>query len=297
MALITADRVYETSVTTGAGAYTLAGAKNATYQAFSAVAANGDTAYYTAFDNANGGWEIGLGTWGTGGTLTRTTVIASSNANAAVSWAAGTREIFLTETAKTLTLLATLTNASVSIASAATTDIGVQNTANVEISGTTTITSFGTNYNGPRFLRFTGALVLTHSTALNLPGAANITTAVGDTAIAIPNQGASGWNVVNYQFTTAQTVSSVVASRALGTTYTNTTNKPIEIGVTATGTSGQTAGLSLTIAGVLWQQSNTEFISGQASVVCVTGRVYPGETYVVSNTAFAPASVTWAERR
>lgn len=89
------------------------------------------------------------------------------------------------------------------LASGATTDIGGQNSMFVEITGTTTITSLGSNYNGPRFLRFTGALTLTHNaTALNLPGAANITTAAGDTAIAIPNQALNGWNVVNYQLAT-----------------------------------------------------------------------------------------------
>ena len=87
-------------------------------------------------------------------------------------------------------------SAPVTLASAATTDIGGQNSIFVEISGTTGITSLGTNYNGPRFLRFTGALLLTHNaTTLNLPGAANITTAAGDTAIAIPNQALNGWNV------------------------------------------------------------------------------------------------------
>lgn len=88
----------------------------------------------------------------------------------------------------------------VQLASGATTDIGGQNSMFVEITGTTTITSFSTNYNGPRFLRFTGILALTHNaTTLNLPGAANITTAAGDTAIAIPNQAGNGWNVVNFQ--------------------------------------------------------------------------------------------------
>jgi hypothetical protein len=96
MSLITADRVYETSTTTGTGAYTLAGAKGTTFQAFSAVAANNDTAYYAAFDTVNGGWEVGLGTWGTSNILTRTTILKSSNANAAVSWVAGTRDVFLT---------------------------------------------------------------------------------------------------------------------------------------------------------------------------------------------------------
>ena len=85
----------------------------------------------------------------------------------------------------------------VTLASAATTDIGAQNALAVEITGTTTITSFGTSYNGPRFLRFTGALILTHNaTTLNLPGAANITTVAGDTAIAYPNTTGNGWNVV-----------------------------------------------------------------------------------------------------
>lgn len=99
MALIIADRVYETSTTTGTGTYTLAGAKSTAHQAFSAVCANADTVYYAAFDTTNGGWEIGLGTWATGGNLARTTVHKSSNANAAVNWGAGTREIILTVSA------------------------------------------------------------------------------------------------------------------------------------------------------------------------------------------------------
>jgi hypothetical protein len=88
----------------------------------------------------------------------------------------------------------------VQLASAATTSIGAQNSLFVEITGTTGITSFGTTYEGPRFLRFTGALTLTHNaTTLNLPTAANITTAAGDTALAVPNFAGNGWNVVAYQ--------------------------------------------------------------------------------------------------
>ena len=91
------------------------------------------------------------------------------------------------------------------IASATTTDIGAQNTAFLRVTGTTTITGFGTNYNGPRFLRFAGALTLTHGSALVLPGGANITTAAGDVAVAIPKATtgtADGW-VVLYQATTS----------------------------------------------------------------------------------------------
>ncbi len=107
----------------------------------------------------------------------------------------------------------------VTLVSASTTDIGAQSSLSVEISGTTTITSFGTAYNGPRFLRFTGALVLTHASALNLPGAANITTAAGDTALAIPNLALTGWNVVAYQRNVAPgsaSALSVTGSTAFG---------------------------------------------------------------------------------
>ena len=87
------------------------------------------------------------------------------------------------------------------VASAATTDIGSANSLYVQITGTTTITSFGTVYTGPRFVRFAGALTLTHNaTTLILPGAANITTAAGDTCVVVPsgNPG-TGWRVLAYQ--------------------------------------------------------------------------------------------------
>lgn len=90
------------------------------------------------------------------------------------------------------------------IASAATTDIGAIRTNFLTVTGTTTITSFGTNYNGPKMLKFTGALLLTYNaTTLVLPTAANITTAAGDTCIAIPKSTASGtadgWQIIAYQ--------------------------------------------------------------------------------------------------
>ena len=91
MALQHDSLIFETTTTTGTGAYTLAGAKSG-YRAFSAVCANGDTIRYVARMGSD--YEIGLGTWGTGGVLTRTLVIASSNANAAVSWGAGTKNIY-----------------------------------------------------------------------------------------------------------------------------------------------------------------------------------------------------------
>lgn len=92
-------------------------------------------------------------------------------------------------------------SAEADVASAATCDIGGANTPFVRITGTTTITSFGTSYNGPRFIRFAGALTLTHnSSTLILPDGASITTAAGDTCVVSPiGSPGSGWQVLAYQ--------------------------------------------------------------------------------------------------
>lgn len=95
MSHIVADRVKETSTTTGTGALSLAGAVSG-YRAFSAVCANGDTCFYAIAHQSAAEWEIGLGTWATGNSLTRTTVLASSNSGSAVSLSAGTKDVFLT---------------------------------------------------------------------------------------------------------------------------------------------------------------------------------------------------------
>ena len=94
MPLIVADRVQETTNTTGTGAYTLGGAVVG-FQTFAAAVSNTDTVYYSVTDDVN--FEVGLGTYASsGGTITRTTVFASSNSDAAVNWSAGTKNIFLT---------------------------------------------------------------------------------------------------------------------------------------------------------------------------------------------------------
>lgn len=93
MAFITADRVKETTTTTGTGAVTLAGAATG-FRTFGSVMANADTCYYSISGGSE--WEVGVGTWNTGGTLTRTTILASSNANAVVTLSAGTKDVYLT---------------------------------------------------------------------------------------------------------------------------------------------------------------------------------------------------------
>jgi hypothetical protein len=93
MALVLKDRVKETSTTTGTGTLTLAGASSG-YQSFAAVG-NGNTTYYTITDPATGDWEVGIGTYTSSGTtLSRTTILSSSNAGSAVNFTAGTKDVF-----------------------------------------------------------------------------------------------------------------------------------------------------------------------------------------------------------
>jgi hypothetical protein len=95
MALVLKDRVKETTSTTGTGAISLGGAV-ANFQAFSAVLSDADTTYYAIIDVTNSDYEIGLGTYSSGGnTLARTTILESSNGGSAVSFGAGSKNVFI----------------------------------------------------------------------------------------------------------------------------------------------------------------------------------------------------------
>lgn len=93
MALVLKDRVKETSTTTGTGTFTLAGASTG-FQAFSVIG-NGNTTYYTIALQGGSEFEVGIGTYTLSGTtLSRTTVLASSNSGNAVNFSAGTKDVF-----------------------------------------------------------------------------------------------------------------------------------------------------------------------------------------------------------
>jgi hypothetical protein len=106
--------------------------------------------------------------------------------------------------------------AEIDLASASTTNIGAQQSDNVRITGTTTITSFGTIASGvTRQLRFAAALTLTHNaTSLILPGGANIITAAGDTATAV-SLGSGNWVVTDFMPASGWRGSSVVIAEAI----------------------------------------------------------------------------------
>ena len=97
MALVLNDRVKETSTTTGLGTFDLAGAATG-FEGFVAGIATGNTTYYTIFNQGTDEWEVGLGTVTDAATdtLSRDTVISSSNSDGKVDFAAGTKDVFCT---------------------------------------------------------------------------------------------------------------------------------------------------------------------------------------------------------
>ena len=99
MAFVLADRVKETTTTTGTGTITLLGA-SVGFQSFSAIG-NANTTYYTIAGQTGSEWEVGIGTYTSSGTtLSRDTVLASSNSGSLVNFSAGTKDVFCDYPAK-----------------------------------------------------------------------------------------------------------------------------------------------------------------------------------------------------
>lgn len=95
MPIVVKDRVKTTTTTAGTGAITL-GSAAAGFQAFSVIG-DGNETYYTIVDVTNSTWEVGIGTYtASGTTLSRTTVLESSNSGSLVNFAAGTKDVFVT---------------------------------------------------------------------------------------------------------------------------------------------------------------------------------------------------------
>lgn len=94
MALIIKDRVKENSVTSSTGTLTLTGAPQS-FQTFSSAIGNGNTTYYAITEQGTGNFEVGLGTVGAG-TLSRDTVLESSNGGSLVNFGSATKDVFCT---------------------------------------------------------------------------------------------------------------------------------------------------------------------------------------------------------
>ena len=167
---------------------------------------------------------------------------------------------------------------STTIASGSTVDLVTNLQSDVTISGTTTITSFGTGAAAGvrKFVTFTGALTLTHSSTLICPGATNISIAAGD-SIELRSEGSNVWRVVNYQSGGGlSTRLNQLASATAANTLANSNYKQTwgwsslggsDIGLDLQGTSGSSLGTLLKLSGTC------QFLA-EATSATVTNRIF-----------------------
>lgn len=95
MALVVADRVRETTTTTGTGTLSLAGAETG-FQSFSSGVGDSNTTYYAVSSIGGSEWEVGIGTYtASGSTLSRDTILDSSNSGSAVNLSAGEKDVYV----------------------------------------------------------------------------------------------------------------------------------------------------------------------------------------------------------
>jgi hypothetical protein len=118
MTLVLADRVKESSASTGTGNIVLSGA-SVGFQTFSSAIGNGNTTYYTIADQNGANWEVGIGTYtSSGNIIARETVLSSSNSGNLVNFTSGSKDVFVTlpaERAVTTGALQILTHAATTV--------------------------------------------------------------------------------------------------------------------------------------------------------------------------------------
>lgn len=275
MALVVRDRVKETTTTVGTGAYLLAGAVTG-YQSFSTVG-NLNTTYYCATDGTN--WEVGIGTYTTSGPgLTRDTILASSNAGSAVSWSAGSKDIFLTYPADKSVYVdgTSITPGSTGILAIANGGTG-QTTANAALNAL--LPSQGGN--GGKYLKTNGTSTLWDTSPVGQlyaenPSSPTSPTATGANAVAIGN-GSSAASTNAFAF----------AGGSVASTNSNSIAGGLSAAVSGAGARNLALFGTTSVSDSVAIGNNSA--SGGATIVGGAGGVALSGSYVNGSDAFAAA--------
>lgn len=243
MAFIVADRVRETSTTTGTGPFTLAGAVIG-YQSFSSAVGNGNTTYYAISNPGINEWEVGIGTVGAG-TLTRTTVLASSTGTAAVDFTAGSKDVFVTYPAEGAVFAdnaITLTNKTISGSSNTLTNIGNASLSNSSVTVGSTNIALGATSTTLAGLTSVTATTFNGALSGNATTATTATNLAGGVASQIPYQSAAGTTTFLANGTAGQVLqSNGAAAPSWGSNTVTIGSTSVALGATAASLTGLTS--------------------------------------------------------
>lgn len=315
MALVLADRVQDLTSTTGTGSVTLAGTPPAGYQSFGAAIGNGNTTYYVI--NGGSEWEVGVGTYNsTGTTLSRDTVLSSSNSGSLVNFSAGTKTVFVTYPAEKsvnedvagnvnidITGNATTATRATNLASGAAGSIPYQTAANttafvatasgVLVGGTTpsfstTPTLTGTNFTGIPNAALSNNAVTIGTTTVSL-GATSLTLA-GLTSVTLTQD-----PTLALQAATKQYVDTLAAE---GISYHAPVKYEVPTALTATynnGTAG--VGATLTNAGTQTAFTPDGVVASVADRILIYNQAAPAQNGVYTVTTVGSGSTNWVLTR
>lgn len=196
----------------------------------------------------------------------------------------------------------------VTVASATTTNLETAVGSIVDISGTTTITGITLGEGHLRFVRFTGALTLTHGASLVLPGAVNVTTVAGDTAIFYGDASSVVRCLLYQKYTVTGTGSAVrhtsptfvtpvlgvaaaTSLAASGAVTSSSASAGVGYATGAGGTGTQASSRTTTVV-----MSPNPCMSGSITLVSAAGSATPA-TFTVTNTACAAGdTVVWSQK-